>query len=103
MRSPSKLLSLTAGLALALSLAPFDVPGVNAATVSADAKQKFIASVVSPAQKAQRTYGVPASVSVAQAFVLAHRKAVPRRQRQQELSRGGRLHPPALKELEPCI
>ena len=33
MRSPSKLLSLTAGLALALSLAPFDVPGVNAATV----------------------------------------------------------------------
>ena len=64
MRSPSKLLSLTAGLALALSLAPFDVPGVNAATVSADAKQKFIASVVSPAQKAQRSYGVPASVSI---------------------------------------
>ena len=40
MRSPSKLLSLTAGLALALSLAPFDVPGVNAATVSADAKPR---------------------------------------------------------------
>ena len=71
MRSPSKLLSLTAGLALALSLAPFDVPGVNAATVSADAKQKFIASVVSPAQKAQRTYGVPASVSIAQAIVAS--------------------------------
>lgn len=67
MRSPSKLLSLTAGLALALNFAPFDVPGVSAATVSADAKQKFIASVVSPAQKAQRTYGVPASVSIAQA------------------------------------
>lgn len=45
------------------------MPGVNAATVSADAKQKFIASVVSPAQKAQRTYGVPASVSIAQAIV----------------------------------
>lgn len=71
MRFPSKLLSLTAGLALALSLAPFDVPGVNAATVSADAKEKFIASVVSPAQKAQRSYGVPASVSIAQAIVAS--------------------------------
>lgn len=81
MRSPSKLLSLTAGLALALSLAPFDVPGVNAATVSADAKQKFIASVVSPAQKAQRTYGVPASVSIAQAIVASDwgTRAWPRR------------------------
>ena len=41
--------------------------------------------------------------SVAQALVLAHRKAVPRRQRQHELSRVESLHQRALKELEPCI
>ncbi|MFT3861970.1 C40 family peptidase [Micropruina sp.] len=56
---------------MALSVALIDVSGGTAATVSASAKQKFIDKVVSPAQKAQRSYGVPASVSIAQAIVAS--------------------------------
>lgn len=68
MRFLSKVLSLTVSLALAVTLALVDVPVGTAATISADARQKFVDSVVAPAQKAQRTYGVPASVSIAQAI-----------------------------------
>lgn len=71
MRAPSKVLSLTVSVALAASVALFDVPRGTAATVSADAKQAFVARVVAPAQKAQRTYGVPASVSIAQAILAS--------------------------------
>jgi len=41
----------------------------NAASVSDSAKKSFISSLVSAAQSSQRTYGVPASVSIAQAIV----------------------------------
>ncbi len=68
MRFPSKVLSLTVSLTLAATVALVDVSGVTAATISANAKDKFIAGVVAPAQAAQRTYGVPASVSIAQAI-----------------------------------
>ena len=68
MRFPSKVLSLTVSLALAVTVALVDSPVGTAATISAGAKQKFLDSVVVPAQKAQRTYGVPASVSIAQAI-----------------------------------
>ena len=62
------MLSLTVSLTLAATVALVDVSGVTAATISANAKDKFIAGVVAPAQAAQRTYGVPASVSIAQAI-----------------------------------
>lgn len=65
------MLSLTVSVALAAGVALFDVPRVTAATVSANAKQAFVDSVVTPAQKAQRTYGVPASVSIAQAILAS--------------------------------
>ena len=71
MRAPSKVLSLTVSVALAASVALFDVPIGSAATISAGAKEAFVASVVSPAQKAQRAYGVPASVSIAQAILAS--------------------------------
>lgn len=63
------MLSLTVGLVLAATVALVDIPGGTAATVSANAKKSFIAGVVPAAQKAQRSYGVPASVSIAQAIV----------------------------------
>ena len=60
---------MTVGLVLAATVALVDMPGGVAATISADAKKSFIASVVPAAQKAQRSYGVPASVSIAQAIL----------------------------------
>lgn len=62
------MLSLTLGLALAVSVALFDPPPAAATSVSSSAKKEFIASVVTPARKAQQKYGVPASVSIAQAI-----------------------------------
>ncbi|MFT4296232.1 MAG: peptidoglycan-binding protein [Micropruina sp.] len=53
--------TLTAGLIAS------DVPDVGAATISA-AQKAFIKSLVGPAQQAQKDYGVPASVSIAQAI-----------------------------------
>ena len=66
MRASPRLLSATLGFALVLGLALFDAPA--AVAVSTSAKKSFITSLVAPAQKAQRTYGVPASVSIAQAI-----------------------------------
>ena len=63
------MLSLTVGLVLAASVALVEMPHGTAATVSANSKKSFIASVVPAAQKAQRSYGVPASVSIAQAIL----------------------------------
>ncbi len=40
--------------------------------VTTNAKASFIASIVTPAQKAQRQFGVPASVSIAQAIVASN-------------------------------
>lgn len=57
---------MTTGLALALGLALVQPPAASA--VSSSAKTKFISSVVSVAQKTQRKFGVPASVSIAQAI-----------------------------------
>lgn len=56
------------GLALSVSVA-LVTPAATAATNTTSAEAAFIASVVSPAQKAQRKYGVPASVSIAQAIL----------------------------------
>ena len=71
MRAPSKVLSVTLGVALAFNVALMEAPLGTAATVSAGAKEAFVASVVKPAQKAQRSYGIPASVSIAQAILAS--------------------------------
>ncbi len=55
--------------ALVAACALLGVSGVDAATVSKNAKEAFIARVAPAAQQAQRTYGVPASVSIAQAIL----------------------------------
>lgn len=60
-------LSTVLGIAL---LSGLGLAGAPDATAASDAtKKSFIASVVTPAQSAQRQYGVPASVSIAQAAV----------------------------------
>ena len=69
MRVLSRLLSLPVALTLITGLALLDVPGVGAVTISKNAKDAFIATLVPAAQQAQRSYGVPASVSIAQAVV----------------------------------
>lgn len=69
MRVLSRLLSLPVALTLITGLALLDVPGVGAVTISKSAKDAFIATLVPAAQQAQRSYGVPASVSIAQAVV----------------------------------
>ncbi len=65
----SRLLSPPVALLLTATMSLVDAPGVSAATISKKAKESFIASLASPAQQAQRSYGVPASVSMAQAIV----------------------------------
>ncbi len=57
------------GVAMVCGLALVGVTPAKAVTTSA--KASFISSVVSPAQKAQREFGVPASVSIAQAIVAS--------------------------------
>lgn len=60
-------LSTVLGMALLSGLGLASTP---VATAASDAtKKSFVASVVTPAQSAQRQYGVPASVSIAQAAV----------------------------------
>lgn len=56
------------GLAMAVSAVLIDTPAASAATTITSAKKAFIASLVGPAQNAQRKFGVPASVSIAQAI-----------------------------------
>jgi hypothetical protein len=55
--------AMVSGLAL--------VGAAPARAVTADTKARFIAGIVTPAQKAQRQFGVPASVSIAQAIVAS--------------------------------
>lgn len=57
------------GVAMVCGLALVGV--VPASAVTATAKSSFISSIVTPAQKAQREFGVPASVSIAQAIVAS--------------------------------
>lgn len=61
-----RLVSATLGIALALGL--YTAP-VSSAAVTETAKKALIASLVTDAQTAQQSYGVPASVSIAQAMV----------------------------------
>ena len=70
---PQALVSIAVGVALALAPALVLPPAsaVAAATVKADAKQDFIDKVAPAAQAAQRQYGVPASVSIAQAAIAS--------------------------------
>ena len=57
------------GVAMVSGLALVGAPPARAVTT--DAKASFIAGIVTPAQKAQREFGVPASVSIAQAIVAS--------------------------------
>ena len=66
---PSRVLSVALGWSLAALVALTNSTPANAASVSDSAKKSFISSLVSAAQSSQRTYGVPASVSIAQAIV----------------------------------
>lgn len=59
---------MVVGLAMALGLALVDPPSATATSITTSAKKAFVASMVGPAQKAQRQTGVPASVSIAQAI-----------------------------------
>lgn len=68
MRTPQKALSLVVCLILTMGLALVDQPGTTAKTISSDTRKEFIASVVKAAQETQRSYGIPASVSIAQAI-----------------------------------
>lgn len=63
------MLSGLVGLVLALSAALVHAPAATAATLSATDQKSFIAGLVTAAQKAQRAFGVPASVAIAQAIV----------------------------------
>lgn len=60
-------LSTVLGIALASGLGLASAP--DAVAASAASQKSFISSLVTPAQSAQRKYGVPASVSIAQAAV----------------------------------
>lgn len=60
-----RVLSATVSAALALGLLS-SVPS-SAEAVSAASKKSFVTSMISPAQEAQRKYGVPASVLIAEA------------------------------------
>jgi peptidoglycan hydrolase-like protein with peptidoglycan-binding domain len=65
-----RVLSVALGAALALGVALVQPPVAEAApaSTSASARQKFIAGLVSVAQDTQRKFGVPASVSIAEAI-----------------------------------
>ena len=69
MKISSRVLSAVMGVAMVCGLALVGVTPANA--VTANAKSSFISSVVVPAQKAQRQFGVPASVSIAQAIAAS--------------------------------
>lgn len=66
MRTLARLLAVFVVAALSLSSALVQAPSAEA--VSDSSKTKFIASLVSAAQSTQRKFGVPASVSIAQAI-----------------------------------
>jgi peptidoglycan hydrolase-like protein with peptidoglycan-binding domain/cell wall-associated NlpC family hydrolase len=62
---------LSVAIAVAVTLGCALVQSPSAEAVSASAKTKFIASMVTAAQNTQRKFGVPASVSMAQAIVAS--------------------------------
>jgi flagellum-specific peptidoglycan hydrolase FlgJ len=65
-----RVVSVAVGAALTLGLALVQPPVAQAApaSTSSSARQKFIASLVGVAQDTQRRFGVPASVSIAEAI-----------------------------------
>ncbi|HEY3547710.1 MAG TPA: glucosaminidase domain-containing protein, partial [Propionicimonas sp.] len=63
------MLTLVVGIALSLGAVLAQAPSAQA--VSDSGKTKFIAGLVRPAQDSQRKFGVPASVSIAQAIVAS--------------------------------
>lgn len=65
-RTIARLLALTVGIALSIGGVVVLAPSAEA--VSDSSKTKFIASLVSAAQKTQHKFGLPASVSIAQAI-----------------------------------
>lgn len=67
-KTSPRVLCATLGFALVLGLALVGTPTAVAASTTTNAKKTFIASVVSAAQQSQRQFGVPASVSIAQAI-----------------------------------
>ncbi|MCE1174373.1 MAG: peptidoglycan-binding protein [Propionibacteriales bacterium] len=67
MRRAAPLLSTLLGIALMAGISLLSAP--NATAVTAAAKSSFVNSLIVAAQTAQRQYGVPASVSIAQAAV----------------------------------
>lgn len=62
-----RLISSAVGIAMLSGATLVAVPDASAATASA--KKTFITSLVTSAQAAQRTYGIPAAVTIAQAAV----------------------------------
>jgi peptidoglycan hydrolase-like protein with peptidoglycan-binding domain len=62
---------LSVAIAVAVTLGCALVQSPSAEAVSASAKTKFIASMVTAAQKTQRKFGVPASVTMAQAIAAS--------------------------------
>lgn len=62
----TRLLAVAVGMALSLGASVVQAPSAEAA--SASTRKTFIASLVKPAQSAQHKFGVPASVSMAQAI-----------------------------------
>lgn len=69
MRISSRVLSAAVGIAMAFGVAVIDA--VPAVAVSANAKSAFINSLVNAAQLSQRKFGVPTSVSIAQAVIAS--------------------------------
>lgn len=69
MRISSRVLSVAIGIAMVSGVAL--VAAVPAQAISSDAKTSFIARIVGAAQSAQRKFGVPTSVSIAQAIVAS--------------------------------
>ena len=64
----SRLVSMTLGLAMVVGLTFAGAPASMAATPSESAKKAFIGSIATAAQNSQRQWGIPASVSIAQAI-----------------------------------
>lgn len=69
MKAVTRVLSVTIGLAMAIGLALVDAAPARA--VSTTEKSSFISRVVTAAQKTQQKFGVPASVSIAQAILAS--------------------------------
>ncbi|MGB7961769.1 MAG: peptidoglycan-binding protein, partial [Propionicimonas sp.] len=68
MKHSSRVVSMTLGLAMVVGLTFAGAPASMAASPSESARKAFISSVITAAQNSQRQWGIPASVSIAQAI-----------------------------------